>query len=213
MLQKLGLDFCTLSQLFLDFCSATPAKHVEKAGAMMICSIQYSVRSIDWRVHRNRVDLLPFVRRRPPSEAARPATCQGIRKVAMPKQILIVDDSPMVRRMVRSSVEAKTDWEVCGEAENGEIAVRMVEELSPDLVVLDLSMPIMNGLEAARLIAVAAPETALLMYTMQDSGQLLKEARAAGINEVISKSAAGVDRLLATMRALLFQPPGKGARV
>jgi len=131
----------------------------------------------------------------------------------MPKQILIVDDSPMVRRMVRSTIEAKTDWEVCGEAENGEIAVRMVEELSPDLVVLDLSMPIMNGLEAARLIAVAAPDTALLMYTMQDSSQLLKEAQAAGINEVISKSAAGVDRLIATMRALLFQPPGKVARV
>jgi DNA-binding NarL/FixJ family response regulator len=147
------------------------------------------------------------------TEEARPATCQGIRKVVMPKQILLVDDSPMVRRMVRSTVEAKTDWEICGEAENGEIAVRMVEELSPDLVVLDLSMPIMNGLEAARLIAVAAPDTALLMYTMQDSGQLLKEARAAGINEVISKSAAGVDRLIATMRALLFQPAGKVARV
>jgi DNA-binding NarL/FixJ family response regulator len=131
----------------------------------------------------------------------------------MPKQILIVDDSPMVRRLVRSTVEAKTDWEVCGEAENGEIAVRMVEELSPDLVVLDLSMPIMNGLEAARHIAAAAPDTALLMYTMQDSGQLLKEARAAGINEVISKSAVGVDRLIATMRALLFQPPDKVARV
>jgi DNA-binding NarL/FixJ family response regulator len=131
----------------------------------------------------------------------------------MAKQILIVDDSPMVRRMVRGSVEAKTDWQICGEAENGQEAVRMVEELNPDLVVLDLSMPVMNGLEAARHIAVNAPNTALLMYTMQDSGQLLKEAEAAGINEVITKSAAGIDRLLASMRALLYHPPDKIARV
>jgi DNA-binding NarL/FixJ family response regulator len=131
----------------------------------------------------------------------------------MAKQILIVDDSPMVRRMVRGSVESKTDWQVCGEAENGQEAVRMVEELNPDLVVLDLSMPVMNGLEAARHIAISAPNTALLMYTMQDSGQLLKEAEDAGINEVITKSAAGIDRLLASMRALLYHPPDKIARV
>jgi DNA-binding NarL/FixJ family response regulator len=131
----------------------------------------------------------------------------------MAKQILIVDDSPMVRRMVRGSVESKTDWQVCGEAENGQEAVRMVEELNPDLVVLDLSMPVMNGLEAARHIAVNAPNTALLMYTMQDSGQLLKEAEAAGINEVITKSAAGIDRLLASMRALLYHPPDKIAHI
>ena len=89
----------------------------------------------------------------------------------------------------------------------------MVEELNPDLVVLDLSMPVMNGLEAARHIAVNAPNTALLMYTMQDSGQLLKEAEDAGINEVITKSAAGIDRLLASMRALLYHPPDKVAHI
>jgi DNA-binding NarL/FixJ family response regulator len=131
----------------------------------------------------------------------------------MAKQILLVDDSPMVRRMVRTSVEAKTDWQICGEAENGAEAVQMVDELKPDLVVLDLSMPVMNGLEAARQIAVMAPDTALLMYTMQESSQLLKEAEKAGINEVISKSAIGVDRLIASMRALLFHPPDKIARV
>jgi DNA-binding NarL/FixJ family response regulator len=131
----------------------------------------------------------------------------------MAKQILLVDDSPMVRRMVRGSVESKTDWQVCGEAGDGQEAVRMVEELNPDLVVLDLSMPVMNGLEAARHIAVNAPNTALLMYTMQDSGQLLKEAEDAGINEVITKSAAGIDRLLASMRALLYHPPDKIAHI
>ncbi len=131
----------------------------------------------------------------------------------MSKQILIVDDSPMVRRLVRTAVEAKTDWQICGEAENGQIAVRLVDELKPDLVILDLSMPVMNGLEAARKISVTAPHIALLMYTMQESSQLAKEAEKAGINEVISKSAAGVDRLISTMRALLFHPPGKMARV
>src|SRR6202140_999938 len=134
-------------------------------------------------------------------------------RLPMPKQILIVDDSPMVRRMVRTSVEAKTDWQVCGEAENGEVAIRMVEELNPDLVVLDLSMPVMNGLEAARHIAVNAPNTALLMDTMQDSGQLLKEAEDAGINEFITKSGEGIDRLLASMRALLSHPPEKIAHI
>jgi two-component system chemotaxis response regulator CheY len=131
----------------------------------------------------------------------------------MPKQILIVDDSPMVRRMVRCSIESKTDWQICGEAENGQIAVRMVEELSPDLVVLDLSMPVMNGLEAAREIAMMAPNTALLMYTMQESKELSKIAEAAGINEVISKSASGVDRLITSMRALLYMPPDKVAHI
>jgi DNA-binding NarL/FixJ family response regulator len=131
----------------------------------------------------------------------------------MAKQILIVDDSPMVRRMVRTSVETKTDWQICGEAENGATAVQMVEDLKPDLVVLDLSMPVMNGLEAARKIAVMSPDTALLMYTMQESSQLLQEAEKAGINEVISKSAIGVDRLIASMRALLYHPPDKVARV
>lgn len=125
----------------------------------------------------------------------------------VPKQILIVDDSSALRRMVRNCVEETTDWQVCGEAENGEIAVRLVSQLHPDLVLLDLAMPVMNGLEAARRIASVSPHPVMLMFTMQYSGQLLKEAEAAGIKQVLSKTDAGINHLLASMKMMLNEPP------
>jgi DNA-binding NarL/FixJ family response regulator len=124
----------------------------------------------------------------------------------VPKQILIVDDSAPLRRIVRSCVEEKTDWRVCGEAENGEVAVRLARELQPDLVLLDLAMPVMNGLEAARRIATISPHPVMLMFTMQYSGQLLKEAEAAGIKAVLSKTDVGINHLLESMRTALFEP-------
>ena len=85
---------------------------------------------------------------------------------------------------------------MCGDAENGREAVSKVEELKPDVVILDLQMPIMNGLEAARQIHESSPETAMLMFTIHDSPQLVKEAQAAGIKEVISKTEHLTERLL-----------------
>lgn len=125
----------------------------------------------------------------------------------LPKQILIVDDSSALRRMVRCCVEEKTDWQVCGEAENGEVAVRLANELKPDLVLLDLAMPVMNGLEAARRISSVSPHPVMVMFTMQYSGQLIKEAEAAGITKVLSKTDVGIDHLLASMKTLLSEPP------
>ena len=119
----------------------------------------------------------------------------------MPKQILIVDDSPMVRRMVRSSVEAKTDWHVCGEAENGEIAVRMVEELDPDLVVLDLSMPVMNGLEAAYEIRRAVPSAKIVFFDVEDCRLVSAAARLVGADAFIPHSAEV--ELVPTVKRLL----------
>jgi NarL family two-component system response regulator YdfI len=127
---------------------------------------------------------------------------QGIGEF-VPKQILVVDDSAMIRRLVRASIEMKTDWEVCGEAEDGEVAVRMVAKLKPDLVIMDLIMPVMDGLEAARRIASIAPNTPMVMFTMQDAGPLLQDAQAAGIKEVLYKSDAGTDHLIASMRSLM----------
>jgi DNA-binding NarL/FixJ family response regulator len=106
----------------------------------------------------------------------------------------------MVRQLLRNCIKQDPAWEICGEAENGEEAVKKVEELKPDMVLLDLQMPVMNGLEAARAIREAAPNTDMVMFTMHSSPQLLKEAQAAGIRDVISKTDRLSDRLLPALR-------------
>lgn len=105
----------------------------------------------------------------------------------MISSILIVDDSAMVRRSVRTSIESTREWKVVGEAQNGQEAVEKVVALRPDIVILDLQMPVMNGLEAARQIAALAPNTTMLMFTAHQNQQLLQEARTAGIAQVLSK--------------------------
>lgn len=118
----------------------------------------------------------------------------------MPYTILLVDDNATIRRSLRSWIEQEADWQVCGEAENGKVAVEKVKELHPDIVILDFQMPVMNGLEAARRIARFAPATAMVMYTMYSGGQLLKDARAVGITDVVSKSERLEDHLLPSLK-------------
>ena len=114
--------------------------------------------------------------------------------------VLIVDDSALIRHSLRSCLEQDPDWRVCGEAEDGKAAVEKVKELHPDIVILDLQMPVMDGLAAARQISVVAPKTAMVMFTMHSDGQLLKAARAAGIKDVVSKSEGFADHLFASLR-------------
>lgn len=119
----------------------------------------------------------------------------------MPIRILVVDDSAIIRQAVRSCIESNTDWEVCGVAENGSAALAMMRELRPDIVVLDLAMPGMNGLEVAREIRETAPATRMIMFTGNDCEALLKEAEDAGISKVVAKSGDGVvDHPLAAIR-------------
>jgi two-component system, chemotaxis family, chemotaxis protein CheY len=115
------------------------------------------------------------------------------------RSILIVDDNPSVRNVLRSAVELNTDWNVCGEAENGAMAVDKVREMNPDMVILDLSMPVMNGLEAARRIRKISPGVYIILFTMHASTQLSNEARHAGVNEVVSKL-EDPSRILETLR-------------
>jgi DNA-binding NarL/FixJ family response regulator len=114
--------------------------------------------------------------------------------------ILIVDDSVFVRRALRSCIERNTDWHVCGEAENGKLGVLKAGELNPDVVILDFQMPVMNGIDAARRITTSAPHTALVMLTMHNDEQLRREAKSAGIKDVLSKSENVADQLVALLR-------------
>jgi DNA-binding NarL/FixJ family response regulator len=119
----------------------------------------------------------------------------------MPHTILIVDDNAVVRHALRSCIEQTQEWQVCGEAENGKVAVEKVQELHPDVVILDLQMPVMDGLEAAGQINRLAPSTTMLMFT-HNSEQLLKIAPTAGIREVLSKSDRLAEHLLASLKRL-----------
>jgi two-component system, NarL family, response regulator NreC len=102
--------------------------------------------------------------------------------------------------MLRTCLEQDPQWRVCGEAENGKQAVEKVEELKPDIVLLDLQMPLMDGLEAARRIKAIAPNTTMLMFTMHASAELLHEAQAAGIRNVVSKTDQLVEHLFPALR-------------
>ncbi len=128
----------------------------------------------------------------------------------LPYSILIVDDNALVRHSLRASVEQESVWHVCGEANNGETAVEKVKELHPDIVIMDLQMPGMNGLEAARKIRIIAPRTAMIMMTMYNSEQLRREAQAVGIRAVLSKTAGNPDNLLASLRNV-YSAPGFGS--
>jgi DNA-binding NarL/FixJ family response regulator len=122
----------------------------------------------------------------------------------MAAKILIVDDSAVLRKILRICLGRDARWEVCGEAENGQVAIEKVRELSPDIVILDLVMPVMNGLDAARQIAAIAPETITLLFTMQETARVTTAAQKAGIREILSKS-AGLSGLQARLTALVEQ--------
>ena len=115
--------------------------------------------------------------------------------------ILIVDDSVLVRRTLRSCFERSSLWHVCGEAVDGQEALQKARELAPDLVILDLSMPRMNGLEAARELKTICPYALLLMFTTFKTPELEDQAIGAGCAAVIAKS--DVRHLFSSMQTLL----------
>lgn len=117
----------------------------------------------------------------------------------MSHRILIVDDSALIRRSLRACIEQNTQWEVCGEAENGKLGIQKVIDLCPDVVILDWQMPVMDGLEAAREITAISPATTMLMITMHDSEGLSQQAHAAGIKEVLSKTDSVAEHLIASL--------------
>ena len=116
-------------------------------------------------------------------------------------KILIADDHEAVRRGLRFAV-ASAGWELCGEAVHGKDAVEKVQALNPDLVILDLSMPVMNGLDAAREIRKKAPNVKIVGFTMHESLQVKEQTAMIGFHALAAKSAPLGD-LLATVKSVL----------
>jgi DNA-binding NarL/FixJ family response regulator len=119
-------------------------------------------------------------------------------------RILIADDHELARRGIRALLENHPGWEVCAEAKDGRDAVEQAAATKPNLVLLDIGMPNLNGLEAARQILATNPGVAILILTMHDSDNVVREVLRAGARGYVLKSDAGRD-LIAAVEALQRQ--------
>ncbi len=117
-------------------------------------------------------------------------------------RILVADDHEVVRQGLRRLLEARPEWEVCGEAETGREAVEKASQLKPDIVVLDYSMPGLNGAEATRQIVARIPRAEVLILTMHGSEDLIRGALEAGARAYVLKSDASRD-LISAVQALI----------
>jgi DNA-binding NarL/FixJ family response regulator len=127
-------------------------------------------------------------------------------------RILVADDHHVVRTGLRSLLETEKGWEVCAEAANGREAVQKAQELTPDVAVLDIGMPLLSGVEATRQIRKVSPKTEVLILTMHDSEVLIREVLEAGARGYILKDDA--DRnLIAAVDALRRHEPYLSSRI
>jgi DNA-binding NarL/FixJ family response regulator len=126
----------------------------------------------------------------------------------VPYRILIADDHSLVRKVLKTTLENHSDWQVCGQATNGLEAVQKAAELHPDLIILDFAMPVMDGLGAARQILSASPSVPILIFTNYYFPSLVLEADSVGVRQVIDKGLAG-NELLFAVETLLT---GEGQR-
>jgi DNA-binding NarL/FixJ family response regulator len=108
-------------------------------------------------------------------------------------KLLLADDHAIVREGLRSLLKAHGDWEIVGEAADGRQAVALVNELKPDIVILDISMPLLNGLEATRQILKIRPQTRVLILTMHQSDSLIRDILDVGARGYILKTDVGTD--------------------
>jgi len=127
-------------------------------------------------------------------------------------KILIADDSELIRASIRELLASRDGWIICGEACDGQQAVEMTEELKPDLIIVDLVMPRLTGLQAAAEILKKQPQVPILLYTMHQSNEMDLEAKKTGIRRVIAKSDStevllrGIEELLASKNAAASIP-------
>jgi DNA-binding NarL/FixJ family response regulator len=119
----------------------------------------------------------------------------------MPR-VLIVDDHAFVRRGVQMILESFPDWELCAQASNGKEAIQMVEELKPDVVLMDVSMPVMDGIEATRVLRRANSGTKIVLLTLHESAEVLRTGFRAGANGYLLKADAE-EELIKALRVVI----------
>lgn len=120
----------------------------------------------------------------------------------MATRILIADDHEIMRRGLRMVLEAKPEWQICGEATNGEQAVAKAEELHPDLIILDVSMPVLGGFQAAQRILQSNTSARILLYTTHESAYFSSEARKIGVRGFLCKTSGQGDLIGAVSSVL-----------
>ena len=164
-------------------------------------TLKYSVQGIESRAAGSTVELtLPAVQR--PFRLRRSQQPgQGL-EAAMSYTVLIADDKLFIREGLSQLFEREDDFEVCGVAENGMEAVEKAHELHPDLILLDLSMPVMSGMDAARVLKRVMPEVPIMIYSAHNEPDPEKEGRSAGVWAWVSKS-EDLSVLLGTARGLV----------
>src|ERR1700731_137835 len=129
-----------------------------------------------------------------------------------PVRILIADDHEIVRQGIRSLFDLQTDWEICGEAVDGLDAIEKSKHLKPDVILLDVSMPHLNGLDAARVIRKEVPQSKILMVSQHDAAYMSQRALEVGARGYVAKSELS-RQLLAAVESVIHdrQPPGSGS--
>ena len=120
----------------------------------------------------------------------------------MPKRVLVADDSALAKRTIRKLLAERDDWELCAEVADGVEAVEKAKALSPDLAVLDIVMPRMNGIDAARQIVQQCQKTAVLIISMYDPQMLGTRIKGAGVRGFVSKTSIGSE-LVQAIEAVL----------
>lgn len=114
-------------------------------------------------------------------------TICDLRKCGAGKTVLVVDDNSAIRKMLATAF-LSDGFKVCAEAENGREGIEAAKQVNPDLIILDLSMPVMNGIEAASELRKLFPTTPIILFTLYGDSVLQKDASKAGINLVLMKT-------------------------
>jgi len=119
------------------------------------------------------------------------ASATRMKQLGRKVRVLVADDHPIIRRAVRSVLQAQPHFEVCGEATDGAQAIQEAKKLTPDVIVLNVTMPVLNGFEAAREIKTILPKSAIVILSQNADRRFVEEAKKIGVQAYVAKSKAG----------------------